>query len=66
MATVDEDVTERITVTWQSDDPLVRAALADHRDMIAGEVLATSVDEAPGGEVVDLVGRAAHLAVSRG
>jgi isoleucyl-tRNA synthetase len=60
------DVTERIAVGWSSDDPLVRTAMTDHRDMIAGEVLAVTMAEADDGTPVDLVGHAARLTITRG
>ncbi|HLH83937.1 MAG TPA: isoleucine--tRNA ligase [Trebonia sp.] len=36
------DVTDRIALRWSADDPELAAALAEHREMIAGEVLAVS------------------------
>ena len=38
-------VTDRIKLGWSSADPQVRLALDRHRDFIAGEVLALSVEE---------------------
>lgn len=35
------NVTDRIRVRWQADDPDLEAALTAHSDLIAGEVLAT-------------------------
>jgi len=59
------DVTERIAVVWHSDDATVRAAIDRHGDMIAGEVLATSVEERAEGEPVDLVGHPVLLGIGR-
>ena len=39
------DVSDRIRLTWSSQDPLVREALSRHSDLIAGEVLASAVAE---------------------
>lgn len=39
------DVADRIRLTWQSDQPMVRAAFADHGSLIASEVLAPEVIE---------------------
>ncbi len=35
------EISDRISVTWKSDEELTRSALADHHTAIAGEVLAT-------------------------
>jgi len=35
------DVTDRIVLRWSASDPELAAALAEHADLIAGEVLAT-------------------------
>ena len=40
------DVSDRIALTWQSNDGDVRAALRQHQELIAGEILATTVAEA--------------------
>jgi len=42
---MDLDVTDRVAMTWASGDELVRRALTDHADLIAGEVLATRIEE---------------------
>jgi isoleucyl-tRNA synthetase len=39
------DVSDRITVTWSSEDPEVRAAISAHGSLIASEVLAERVEE---------------------
>jgi isoleucyl-tRNA synthetase len=60
------DVTDRIALTWWSDDPEVRAAIAAHHDQIAAEVLAVSVTEAAPGEAgFDLDGRTVGLRLTR-
>ena len=41
-------VSDRITLRWSAADPSVAVALAAHRDLIAGEVLATSFESAQG------------------
>ena len=48
------DVTDRIAVTWQSGDPVVTAAFAQHGDMIAAEVLATDVVNAEASDALIL------------
>ncbi|HVR34192.1 MAG TPA: isoleucine--tRNA ligase [Acidimicrobiia bacterium] len=40
-------VTDRISLTWQSDDAAVVAAFARHGDVIAGETLASTVTRGP-------------------
>lgn len=37
------DVTDRVSVAWHSDDPLVVSALRDHGESIASEVLASEL-----------------------
>jgi isoleucyl-tRNA synthetase len=61
------DVVDRIDLTWHSPDPEVGAAFATHNDVIAGEVLASSVtaSTSPAGEEFDLDGREIWLAVER-
>jgi isoleucyl-tRNA synthetase len=39
------DVSDRIRVRWHGNDDVLRAALADHGDLVAREVLATSISE---------------------
>ena len=41
-------VTDRVTLRWASQDAAVRDAFKRHASLIAGEVLATSIDESPG------------------
>ncbi|HVR80140.1 MAG TPA: isoleucine--tRNA ligase [Acidimicrobiia bacterium] len=42
----DLDVTDRIAVSWSSEDPTIRAAISAHRELLASEVLAALVEEA--------------------
>jgi len=39
------DISDRIALTWSSADDAVAAAVREHRDLIAGEVLATQFTE---------------------
>jgi isoleucyl-tRNA synthetase len=41
------DVTDRISLWWETSDPELSAALAEHGGLIAGEVLATSYQPGP-------------------
>jgi isoleucyl-tRNA synthetase len=41
------EVTDRITLTWWSDDARVRTAIATHLGQIESEVLATAIEESP-------------------
>jgi isoleucyl-tRNA synthetase len=41
-------VTDRINLTWESDDPAVIAAMRTHRETIAAELLAVTWAEGPG------------------
>ncbi len=61
------DVVDRISLTWHSPDPEVVAAFDTHHDVIAGEVLATSVSAASAeiGESFDLDGRTVWLSLER-
>jgi len=48
------EVSDRITLHWQASDPDLTAALTEHGQLIAGEVLATEFgDRAPGASVPD-------------
>ncbi len=63
---LDLDVTDRIVVTWSSDDTGVAAAFGTHGDLISGEVLAESIAEAPnGGGTFNLGDTTVQLSVSR-
>lgn len=61
-------VTERISVSWGSADPEVAEAFARHGAMIAGEVLAETVERSATteGEIIDVAGRPVLLSISRG
>ncbi len=61
------DVVDRISLTWHSPDPEVVAAFDAHHDVIAGEVLATSISATnePGGSSFDLDGRTVWLSLQR-
>ncbi len=61
----DLEVTDRVTVSWSSDDETVRAAFDDHADLIAGECLAVEINEMDGGDPVDLVGHQASLGLAK-
>jgi isoleucyl-tRNA synthetase len=41
------EVTDRIALSWWSDDSYLQAAMAAHLDLIASEVLAASIKETP-------------------
>jgi isoleucyl-tRNA synthetase len=43
------DVSDRIKLTWACDDPKTTAAITEHADFIAAEVLAVVITEVPGG-----------------
>jgi isoleucyl-tRNA synthetase len=53
------DVTDRITLTWATDDPEVARALEEHADTVAGEVLALTMQRV---DVVDTVGHRIEVA----
>jgi isoleucyl-tRNA synthetase len=48
------DVTDRVTVRWSSSSEPVREAFARHGSLIAGEVLATAIEEGEGGKPVEI------------
>jgi isoleucyl-tRNA synthetase len=60
------DVTDRITLTWRSEDPRIRSAIATHEGEIGAEVLAVSIEEeADGsGESFAIDGRTVSLGVA--
>ena len=43
------DVSDRITLRWHSQDPQVAAAMAEHGQLVADEVLATTVEQLTAG-----------------
>lgn len=61
------EVSDRIVLTWASDSPEVAAAMAEHGDWVAGEVLAVRVlAEGPGkGELVDIAGHPVWVEATR-
>ena len=59
------DVTNRVTVTWQSEDPLIVEAFRTHHAAIASEVLATAITEGEAGTASDIDGHALSLDVER-
>ena len=60
------EVTDRITVLWQSDDDRVEQAFAEHGDMIAAEVLATEIVEAAAPAAMELSDPDLRVALRRG
>ncbi|MEX2280476.1 MAG: isoleucine--tRNA ligase [Acidimicrobiia bacterium] len=50
---MDFAVTDRIEITWDSDDPAVAKAFGRHGDVIAGETLAAVVTQGSGGDGQD-------------
>jgi isoleucyl-tRNA synthetase len=57
------DVSDRIALTIEPDDHIA-AALAAHRDWIAGEVLAVSLDHGPGESTLDVDGHAVRVTIT--
>jgi isoleucyl-tRNA synthetase len=59
-------VTDRVTVAWHTANPHAAQAIADHADLIAGEVLATSLTatDDPRGTEVEVEGAALWLEVA--
>ena len=49
-------VTDRVSVTWDSGHPAVTAAMGVHGDMIAAEILASTWDKGPGETALGLDG----------
>ncbi len=63
---LDLDVSDRITLGWSSDDEQVRAAFAAHGSWIAGEVLATRIEDDPAaGTSLDVGEHAVQVVVAR-
>jgi len=48
------DISDRITLGWSTQDETVQQAISQHQDLIAAEVLATSVEEDAAGESVQV------------
>ncbi len=59
------DVTDRITLTWSSDDAVINSAIATHEPEIAAEVLAVSIaeDGEELGESFEIDGRTVSIQV---
>ncbi|GMQ93486.1 MAG: isoleucine--tRNA ligase [Acidimicrobiia bacterium] len=57
------DVTDRIVLRWMSDDDSITEAFARHRDLIAGEVLATDIETAdlPDADDIEVTGAVVRL-----
>ena len=60
------DVTDRVVLMWESQDPLIRSAIATHATEIGAEVLAVSIEEGVDdqGESFDIDRRTVSLRVS--
>jgi len=56
-------VSDRITLTWDSDSDTIAAAMEEHGDHVAAEVLAVVVQRGPGGTPVALEGETISLKV---
>ncbi|HSF85220.1 MAG TPA: isoleucine--tRNA ligase [Acidimicrobiia bacterium] len=61
---LDFEVTDRIAVTWHASDPRIAAAFSHHADLIAGEVLATTITHDPGAEGDEVAVADAHVVLS--
>jgi isoleucyl-tRNA synthetase len=61
------DVSDRISVGWSTDSPLLATALENHSDQIASEVLAVSLErtESTGAEQVDAGGEALRVVLKK-
>ncbi len=59
------EVSDRINLLWDSEDPEVKTAMDSHRETIASEILATSISHSAEdkGEVFDVDGRQIRLAI---
>jgi isoleucyl-tRNA synthetase len=61
---LDLDVTDHIAVVWSADDHMIRSAFGVHSALIAGEVLAESLEEgSPDAVLVDIDGNDVHLGI---
>jgi len=58
-------VSDRISVSIESDDDEMRQAILTHRDTIAGEVLATTLEFGPGTKILDVDGRPVRVSIDR-
>ena len=59
------DITDRITLTWETRDATIAAALRTHRDAIAKEVLAVEMGEGPGTIATEVTGAEVRFSVDR-
>ncbi|MBI5157447.1 MAG: isoleucine--tRNA ligase [Acidimicrobiia bacterium] len=59
------DLSDRVVVRWSSPSSHVAAAMARHRDWIAGEVLATAIEPGATGEPSDAAGEPVSIEVVR-
>jgi isoleucyl-tRNA synthetase len=59
------DITDRIRVTWDSQDATVVAAITTHAAYIADEVLATTFERGAGTQGADLNGHAVQYTLAR-
>ena len=59
------EVSDRIALTWDSASSAVEAAVGEHSDWIAGEVLAESMSRGEGGAELDAAGEPVSLRVER-
>jgi len=59
------DVSDRIALTWESASPAVEAAISEHDEWIAGEVLASRITRGEGGAVLDAAGESVSLRVEK-
>ena len=64
---LDLDLTDRITVIWQSDDPLIGETVERHGEYIRNETLcdALTSGEPDGGKEIKLGDRTVVLAVAK-
>ncbi len=64
---LDLNVTDRILVTYETDDDKLLAAIDEHRDRIASETLASAVQSGntADGKPIDILGQSIRLAVQR-
>ncbi|MBI2703772.1 MAG: isoleucine--tRNA ligase [Actinobacteria bacterium] len=57
-------VTDRIAITIESDDDEIRDAIVAHKEWIAGEVLATSLELGPGTAMLSIDGRPVRVTIT--
>jgi isoleucyl-tRNA synthetase len=59
------DISDRIRVTWTSDDAELAAAITTHAAWIADEVLAVSFERGEGAQSADVNGRIVRFAIAK-